>query len=356
MNTTTGSFKPASLNSGGRFFRFDPIFWLESYLYKYRYIAWTLVAIAALGVPSLGFSMFMMRIFTMIGVFAMLALGLNILTGYAGQVSLGHAGFFAIGGYTSALLMMNFGLGFFPAMALAGLVAAACGLLLGLPTLRLSGPYLTIITLGFGEITRIIIINWASVTNGTLGLRGIPMPQVLGHTLTLGNNGLYYLMLAMLLFTSLACYAIANSRIGRAFLAIKEDPIAATMMGIRTTHFKVLAFMLSAFIAGITGAFYAPLLGFIDHNTFDFDMSILILSIVIVGGMGTLRGMFIGSAILIAFPEASRALMDYRFVVYGLLLVLMMRFRPQGLLGWKSRMPYKLPKLARKEIEAEASK
>jgi len=131
----------------------------------------------------------------------------------------------------------------------------------------------------------------------------------------------------------------------------KEDELAATMMGIKTTRYKVLAFVISAFITGVAGAFYASMIGFIEPNSFTFDTSTLIISIVILGGMGTIRGMFLGSAILIAFPEASRFLMDYRFVVYGIVLVVMMRFRPQGALGWKSQLPYKFPKLAKQELE-----
>lgn len=223
----------------------------------------------------------------------------------------------------------------------------------GLPSLRLSGSYLTIVTLGFGEIVKMIIVNWDAVTNGTLGLKNIPKPSFFGVDMTLANHGLYYMMLVLVLLVAVASMAIIRSNTGRAFQAIKEDEMAATMMGIRTMRYKVLAFVVSAFITGIAGAFYAPLVGFIDANSFTFDTSVLIISVVIVGGMGTMRGMFLGAALLIAFPEVSRSLMEYRFVVYGLLLVLMMRFRPQGILGWKSQMPYKLSKRAKAILAAE---
>lgn len=332
---------------------FDLIYIVESILSKYKIIAWAVVIALPLAVPLLGLSSFMMRILIMIGIFTILALGLNLVTGYAGQVSLGHAGFFAIGAYTYALMKMNLNTHFLVAMLCGALLAAASGFLLGLPTLRLSGPYLAIVTLGFGEIIRMIIINWRSMTRGPLGIGGIPAPQLFGTSFNLHNHGFYYTMLIMLAFTTIACYMVANSKTGRAFQAIKYDPIAATMMGIRTTRYKVLAFVLSAFITGAAGAFYAPIIGFIDQNTFTFDISVLILSIVIVGGMGTIRGMFLGAALIIAFPEVARWLMEYRFVVYGLLLILMMRFRPQGLLGWKSRLPYKMSKEARRRLEAE---
>lgn len=332
---------------------FDIIYTVERVLSKYRYLAGALVIAALLAVPLLGLSSFMMRTLIMIGIFTMLALGLNLVTGYAGQVSLGHAGFFAIGAYTYVLMKIHLDANFIVAMLCGAIIAAACGFLLGLPTLRLSGPYLAIVTLGFGEIVRMVIINWRSLTRGPLGIGGIPAPQLGEVGFTLHNHGFYYTMLILVGLTTLACYMIVNSKTGRAFLAIKQDEIAATMMGIRITRFKVLAFVLSAFITGAAGAFYAPIIGFIDHNTFTFDISVLILSIVIVGGMGTLRGMFLGAILIISFPEVARWLMEYRFVVYGLLLILMMRFRPQGLLGWKSRLPYKMSKEAKRRLEAE---
>ncbi len=330
------------------------IYQTESFLHRYRIQAWSVTAVILLALPWLGLNQYIMRILIMIGIYSILAIGLNLLTGYTGQVSLGHAGFYAIGAYTASLLMINFQMNFLFAMFAGACLAALCGLFLGLPTLRLSGSYLTIVTLGFGEIVKMVLMNWDTVTNGTLGIKNIPKPEFFGFKLTLANNGLYYLMLILVLLTGLGCVALIKSRTGRAFLSIKEDELAATMMGIKTTSFKVLAFVISAFITGIGGAFYASLVGFIDPNSFTFDVSTLIISIVIMGGMGTMRGMFLGSAILIAFPEVSRFLADYRFVVYGLVLVLMMRFRPQGILGWKSQMPYQMPKSARKQLNAGA--
>lgn len=320
------------------------VYSVESFLDRYKLPAWILLAGVLLAVPFMGFNSYLMRILIMIGVYAMLGMGLNILTGYTGLVSLGHAGFFAIGAYTASLLMLRLNMPFIAAMLIAACVTGLVGLLVGLPSLRLTGSYLTIVTLGFGEIVKMIIVNWDSVTNGTLGLKNIPKPSFFGVEMTLSNHGLYYTMLVLVLLVALVCIAIIRSNTGRTFQAIKEDELAATMMGIRTIRYKLLAFVISAFITGIAGSFYATLVGFIDANSFTFDVSVLIISVVIVGGMGTMRGMFLGAVLLIAFPEISRSLMEYRFVVYGLLLVLMMRFRPQGLLGWKSQMPYKLSK------------
>ncbi|MDF2590977.1 MAG: inner-rane translocator [Clostridia bacterium] len=324
---------------------------LESFIEKYKVPIAGVSALILLGLPFMGFSQYIMRIFIMIGIYSMLALGLNILTGYTGLVSLGHAGFYAIGAYTASLLSLKLGANFLVAAIGGAVLAAICGLLVSLPTLRLKGTYLSIVTLGFGEIVKMILINWDKVTNGTLGLKNIPRPSMFGLKLTLVNNGMYYLMLVLVALITLLCTLLIKSKIGRAFMSIKEDELAAIMMGIKTTRYKALAFVISAFITGITGAFYASMIGFIEPNSFTFDISTLIISIVIFGGMGTIRGMFLGSAILIAFPEVFRFLMDYRFVVYGLVLVLMMRFRPQGMLGWKSQMPYKLPKLVKESLK-----
>ena len=320
------------------------IFTMETFLKKYKVASWGLVAVLLLALPFFGFSQYTMRIVIMMVVYSMLGIGLNVLTGYTGQVSLGHAGFFAIGAYTSAICMLTFHANFFLALLAGGVVSAICGLMVGLPSLRLTGSYLTIVTLGFGEIVRMIIISWQPVTNGTYGLKNIPKPELFGLQLTLANNGLYYLVLVLALVISLMTVCIIRSNTGRAFQAIKEDEMAATMMGIRTMRYKVLSFVISAFITGLVGGFYSSLVGYIDANVFIFDVSVLIISVVIVGGMGTMRGMFLGAALLIAFPEVSRSLMEYRFVMYGLLLVIMMRFRPQGLLGWRSQMPYHLSK------------
>jgi branched-chain amino acid transport system permease protein len=266
---------------------------------------------------------------------------------------MGNAGFYAIGAYTSTLLLIHAGLSFWITMLAGAVLAGICGFLLGLPTFRLKGSYLTIVTLGFGEIVRMILMNWDPVTNGTLGIRNIPLPVFFGIRLSLRNNGLYYLILCLALLVSLACRLIIESKTGRALLAIREDEIAAQMMGIRLTRYKVLAFVLSAFFSGIAGAFYAPMVGYIDPNSFTFDVSTLIISMAILGGLGTMRGMYFGAAVLIIFPEVSRFLMDYRFVLYGLILVVMMRFRPQGILGWQSSLPYRFNRRTREALERE---
>ncbi|HCL01588.1 MAG TPA: branched-chain amino acid ABC transporter permease [Lachnoclostridium phytofermentans] len=331
------------------------VYYIEYNVNRYKVPLAILCGVLLLVFPKIISDRYILTISVKIGIYIMLALGLNILVGYTGLVSLGHAGFVAIGAYTASLLATKLGFGFFLSVLVGMVVAALAGLLLGLPTLRLSGTYLSIVTLGFGEIVKTIAMNWDPVTNGTLGVKNIPSPMFFGCKLTIANHGLYYLMLAMLLIVTVFCYLVYKSRTGRAFLAIKTDEMAGTMMGINVTYYKVLAFVLSAVISAVAGALYATLIGYIDPNTFTFDVSTLILSIVILGGMGTIRGMFVGAVILISFPEVSRSLMDYRFVVYGLILILMMRFRPQGLLGWQSQIPYRLSKHVKKQLEIDAN-
>ena len=294
---------------------------------------------------------YFLTVIVKMAVYAMFGLGLNILPGYTGLVSLGHAGFVAIGAYTASLCAVKLGWSFFPSMLLGMLVAGLVGILLGLPTLRLTGTYLSIVTLGFGEIIKMIAMNWAPVTNGTLGVKNIPKPSFLGMKLTIANHGFYYLVMFILVVCTVFCLVLVKSKTGRALQAIKGDELASVMMGINVTYYKILAFVLSACICAAAGGLYATLIGYVDPNTFNFDVSTLILSIVILGGMGTIRGMFLGAAILIALPEVSRFLMVYRFVLYGVILVVMMRFRPQGILGWKSQLPYKLSKQVMEKLK-----
>ncbi len=327
------------------------IYNLEYYVGKFKIPLALVCAAVLIGLPFMGTSQYVMNLAIKIGVYVMFGLGLNLLVGYVGLISLGHAGFVAIGAYTCSLLILKAGMNFWLALLLSAVVAALFGVLLGLPTLRLSGSYLSIVTLGFGEIVKTILKNWKDVTGGTLGVKPIPKPTLFGTSMTLANNGLYFIMLFLLLLVTAFCIVAVKSKTGRAFLAIKTDETAAIMMGINVTYYKVLAFVLSGVICAVAGGYYATTMGYIDPNSFTFDTSTTILSIVILGGMGTVRGVFLGSLILTVFPELSRALMDYRFVVYGVILVLMMRFRPQGILGWKSQVPYKLSRRVKKEVE-----
>jgi branched-chain amino acid transport system permease protein len=310
---------------------------------KLRIALYLTALIIVIALPKIGLSSFIIRVMTMIALYSLLGQSLNLITGYTGQVSIGHAGFCAIGGYTSALLNVTFGMSFMLSATCGMILAGVFGFLLGAPTLRLSGTYLTIATLGFGEIIRMVALNWEGLTGGPLGVSNITRPVIFARELSTFNGGLFYLSMFLLLLVSLVIYAIIRSKMGRAFMAIRDDELAATLMGIEVTRYKVISFVISAAIAGLGGSFYVHMVRFIDPNTFNFDISILIVSIIILGGMGSMRGIFLGSILLISFPEILRFASEYRFIIYGLILVLMIRFKPEGLLGGQIKRKYKMP-------------
>lgn len=302
---------------------------------------------------------YIQRILIMIGLYAVLALSLNFIVGHLGEISLGHAAFYAIGAFTSVFLTVKCGMNFFPASLIGACVTAVFGVLLALLTMRMTGIYLAVTTMGFLEVIRAVILNWKAVTGGSQGISNIGKPELFGFTFTLTNGGYYYLILAYLLLTVLVTHLVMRSRMGRSFQAIREDSLAAQFMGIDLYQYKIWNFALSAFFAGLAGAFYAHFLGYINNNTFTYSISVTILCMVILGGMGVTKGAIIGAVILAPMSEILRSVTDmmsslpswlisnperWRFVIYGLILVLMMRFRPQGLLGGRSRGAYTLPK------------
>ena len=327
----------------------------EHFIDAYKPVFILLIALVAIAFPFTPIAdRSTQRIVIMILLYSMLGMGLNVLTGYTGLVSLGHAGFYGIGAYCCAILTTKLGWSFWPALLAGGCFTAVIGFLLGLPTLRLSGTYLSIVTLGFCEIVQMILKQWESVTNGNYGIRNIPKPVFFGFECKLQNGGFYFIVLALVVLTALASMAIKKSKAGRAFLAIKDDELAATMMGIKTARYKILSFVISAFITGIAGGFYSVINnGYIEPTNFVFNISVLIISVVVVGGLGTIRGMFFGAALLQLFPQVFRFLNEWRFVIYGVLLVVMMQFRPQGALGWQSTLPYKLSRRTRAKLKEQ---
>lgn len=294
-------------------------------------------------VPFVIHSQYFIRVLCLVGVYSILTISLNLIAGYMGQTSMGHAALYLLGGYFSGLLGSKLGLPFWFTVFFGIIGGALGGVVLGLATMRLSGSYLAVITLAFSKVVEMIVLNWNSVTNGPLGVRNIPRPNLFGWEFTTSNGGFYWLMLILVTIAILVSMRVVNSKFGRAIRAIKEDELAAKLMGINTAAYKVKTIVLSGALAGMAGAFYASMNRYIDANTFNFDISMTILCIVIFGGLGSIPGMIVGSILLISFPEVLRSLADYRFVVYGLLLIFMMRFRPQGLLGGLSKRPYKMP-------------
>ena len=298
--------------------------------------------VAALAALVVAFPMvvkdpYVMHMLNMAGIYALLTLSLNILAGFTGQVSLGHAAFYGIGAYTSAILSVDYHWSPWVGLAMAGVVAAAFGFLLGLPTLRLKGLYLAVATIGFGEIMYLVFVNWIPVTKGPMGITQVPQPAILGIKLD-SYNSYYYLVIAALVVALFLSYRLVNSRVGRALLAIRENETAAEAMGINSTYYKVLAFTLSAGLAGIAGGLYAHEIGFISPESFLNSESIAILTMMVAGGMGNIFGSVLGALVLVVVPEAMRAFGDIRLVIYGAALILMMIFLPGGLAGWFQRL------------------
>jgi branched-chain amino acid transport system permease protein len=271
-------------------------------------------------------------IMTLTGMYVVLALGLNIVVGQAGLLNLGYVAFYAIGAYTYAILSTTVGLSFWPGLAAGGFAAAVFAVLLGVPTLRLRGDYFAIVTLGLGEITRIILNNWDSLTGGPNGISKIGRPALAGYTLDTTLD-FYYIILIIVLVTVFAMRRLISSRIGRAWIAIREDEIAAEAMGINTFRLKLLAFVLGSSWAGVVGVFFAAKMAFVSPESFTFFESVMILCMVVLGGMGSIAGIVLGALLLITLPEIFRDFQDYRMLAFGAALVLMMAFRPQGLLG-----------------------
>lgn len=326
----------------------------DSFSKKKKRLILAALLVVLLLIPVFQPGQYFIRILSLIGIYSILALSLNLITGFLGQTSMGHAAFYCIGAYGMTLMATKLNWSFFTATLVGMIVAGLGGLILSLASMRLSGSYLAVTTLGFGEVVKMIALNWNSLTNGPLGIRSIPRPKLFGLELSTANGGMYYLVLFYVILVVLACCSIQNSKMGRAIIAIREDELSAKLMGVETNKYKVVTIMISAMMAGLAGACYASLTRYIDPNTFSFDVSMVILSIVIFGGMGSIPGMIVGAVILVSFPEVLRFMSEYRFVVYGLILVLMMRFRPQGLLGGQKRTPYELPKgLADPVISAE---
>ncbi|WP_369682864.1 high-affinity branched-chain amino acid ABC transporter permease LivM [Rhodopseudomonas palustris] len=289
--------------------------------------------------------------------YVMLGWGLNIVVGLAGLLDLGYVAFYAVGAYSYALLATNFDLSFWVCLPLAGILAAFWGVLLGFPVLRLRGDYLAIVTLAFGEIIRLVIINWQSLTGGPNGISGIPRPTVFGIPLTPGENGLaamlgvpfspsqrlvflFYLILALALITNWATIRLRRLPIGRAWEALREDEVACRALGINTTTTKLTAFATGAMFGGFAGAFFATRQGFISPESFTFQESALVLAIVVLGGMGSQLGVALAALTLIGGFELFRGLDQFRMLVFGLSMVFLMVWRPRGLIGHRAPTVY----------------
>jgi branched-chain amino acid transport system permease protein len=328
--------------------------WLEVLYHRHRTMTLAVSAVAAVAFPfTQGGTAQWIRVFTYIGILASAAIGLNVVVGLAGLLDLGYIAFFGVGAYVAALvsdagvttssIVLPFGV----AMVLGACAAALFGVLIGAPTLRLRGDYLAIVTLAFGEIFRIVVNNWNSVTRGPNGLSRIPHlglgsfdfgapHKVVGVTLPHFAN-YYFLVLLVLAWAILVFTRLNDSRIGRAWVAIREDETAAAAMGINTVRMKLLAFAIGAFLAGTAGSVNAHFGTQVSPEQYSFIDSITLLAAVVLGGMGTVPGALVGATALILLPEKLRAFQDPRLLLFGLALVLMMRFRPEGIVPSRRR-------------------
>jgi branched-chain amino acid transport system permease protein len=298
----------------------------------------TLLLIFLIIVPLIVKNPYFLHIIIMAGIFVLLASSMNLITGCTGRLNLGHAGFYGLGAYGSTLLVMKMGFPVWIAMLFGGVISTLFGVLIGVPCLKLKGSYLAITTLAFGEITRLAFINLVELTNGPLGIRGIPGPP----PLLLPKIGLiqfeskivyYYLIFFICLICLLIIYRIMNSQIGNTFIAIREDEIRAETVGIDTITIKIINFALGAFFAGIAGSFYAHYVRFISPDTFTLNETFTILTMVVIGGLGTFWGPVLGGVIFTFLPELLRAIADYRMIIYGLLMTVSIIFMPEGLIG-----------------------
>ncbi len=289
--------------------------------------------------------------------YVMLGWGLNVVVGLAGLLDLGYVAFYAVGAYSYALLATNFGWSFWICLPLAGVLAAFWGVLLGFPVLRLRGDYLAIVTLAFGEIIRLVIINWQDLTGGPNGVSSIPRPSFFGIPLDNSDNGLaarlgieyspthriiflFYLILALALLTNWVTIRLRRLPIGRAWEALREDEVACRALGINTTTTKLTAFATGAMFGGFAGAFFATRQGFISPESFTFQELALVLAIVVLGGMGSQLGVALAALAMIGGFELFRSLESYRMLVFGMAMVLIMIWRPRGLIGHRAPTVY----------------
>lgn len=291
------------------------------------------VAVAAIVVPYLLISAgvidaYTAQIITLGGVNAIMAISVNVICGITGQLSLGQAGFMAIGSYTTIILTQTVGMPLAVSIVIAALVTVVFGILIGFPTLKLQGDYLAIVTLGFGEIIRVLLVNFKNLTGGANGLRFTTI-------FVARADYAYLIVIGMLVLVIVLLQNFVRSTYGRAILAVREDEIAANSNGVSVFKYKMIGFAIASCIAGIGGALYAPFIGFVKPDVASFNRSIDYLIFVVLGGMGSVTGSVVAAFVLTYLQEFLRFLQDYRLLIYPLILIFVMLFRPQGLLGMK---------------------
>lgn len=291
---------------------------------------------ALLALPFVIKSGYHLRLVNLVGINILLVLGLNFILGYAGLLSFAQAGFFLVGSYTGAILSTDYGVSFWLALPVSALVSGVFAWVVGIPTLKLRGHYFAFATFAFAEIVRLVAINWQELTHGAVGITSIPAPAIGSYEFS-SDRSFYFLILAAVLVAAAVALRLERSSFGRSLFAIKEGELAAESMGIQTAKVKMAAFVLSAIYAGVAGALYGPLNSVISPDVFSFDVSVVVLVSLLLGGTGTIVGAIIGTVVVTLLPEWLRVLQDYYMVVYGAGIVLLMIFLPTGVLGaWRS--------------------
>lgn len=304
-------------------------------------LIWMIFVVVLAVVPLVINSQYIFHVLIMAGIYVVLAISLNLLLGSTGLFSLGHAAFYGIGAYASALLSIKLQLPFLFTFIFGGVMAALIGGIIAFPALRLKGIFLAIGTMGFNEIVRLLAINLDELTGGPAGLPGISQPVVFGFDISQPRD-YYVAMLVFVLLTYCVFHRLLTTRPGRALIAIRDDEIAARSMGIHVTLYKVAAFVISSFFAGLAGSFFAHYMTYISPDNFGLSESFGILAMIALGGIGNLAGSVIGALVLVIIPEAFRFLQDYRQFIYGLTIITTMLVLPQGVAGWYSQLLFTL--------------
>jgi branched-chain amino acid transport system permease protein len=320
-----------------------------------KYSLKVLLALILIFLPFLVVKQYNIHILVMSGIFILLALGLDFVIGLLGEISLGHAAFFGIGAYTSAILSTNYNTPFLLDMIAAILATGIFSFFIGYLSLKLKGPYFAIVTFGFAEIVHLVTLNWVDLTRGPMGLAGVTRPKI-------GVPGLftldfdteikcYYLVLVLILIACFVYHRIVNSRVGNAILAVRENDDLASSVGIDTARYKMIAFITGMAFAGAAGSFYAHYISFVDPTLLSFHYTSMPIIMVIVGGQASMRGIIIGGAILTVLPEYLRAAQSLRLPIFGLLLILCIIFMPDGINGFLNKYSFSLKRWRNQNVD-----
>lgn len=304
----------------------------KAFAEKHRLWVTIFLGVLLLAMPILFRSNYSRGILVKILLYIILSSSLNIINGYSGQMNLGHAGLVCIACYTTGLLCTHFQISFWLVLPLSGIVTAIAGFIISRPVIRLEGVYLSIVTMGFAEIIRLVALNWTSFTGGPMGIRNIPRPTIFGYVIRTPLQ-YYYLVLFLAAVSLFAMYRVIHSRVGRTWISIREDQVASRFLGVNVSRYKSINFVFGSFFAGIGGCFLTYYYQYISSDLFTVDETFNMMSMVIIGGQGTLLGPVVGSVIVNIITEAFRFAAEYRFVLYAIIIIVMMWQRPQGLVG-----------------------